>query len=84
MKKLYCVTYEVIAYVLADNEIDAMYRGADALGDVDPIETGSASEVGSDSIMEGEWTGDCLVFHEANRKKDIRLDSVWPTKVTPP
>lgn len=82
MKKLYCVTYEVIAYVLADNEVAALYEGADALGDVDPIETGSASEVGPDSPM--EWTGDCLVFHKESRKKDIRLDSVWPPKVTPP
>ena len=83
MKKHYCVTYEVVAYVLADNEIAAIYEGADALGDADPMTTGHASEVGPDSPMEAEWSGECLVFHK-DRKKDIRLDSVWPAKVTPP
>jgi hypothetical protein len=82
MKKLYCVTYTIHAYVLAEDMIEAMELGEEAVGDTDLTACADADEVTPNSQRAGGWEDRCLVYQE-KRTPEIKLGDVWPKKAEP-
>jgi len=78
MPKLYEVTFEITAYVLAEDEDEAIdLAGGEVQLDFSAWEYGSAVEVGPSSPMAAKWDKLCLIYH-GDRDTDIKLGDVWP------
>ena len=80
-RKLYCVTYTIEAYVLADDELEAVDLGEAAVGDVDLFECAEAEEVGAESRRARGWEDHSLVYEaKGSPKGGVKLIDAWPKK----
>jgi hypothetical protein len=75
--KLYCVTYTVRSYVLADDKREAARLGKEELENVNANNCSEVEEVRPDSVRASGWDDRCLVYTR-DRKAQISLADAWP------